>query len=155
MKKLLSIALVLMMVFSLAAATAAADGGDHVLRVGTLQAANTFDPLASELDITMNLVYDTVLKRDPDTLEVSPNVASSWTWEDDTTLRLTIRDDIFFSNGEKLTPEEIMKVNLPTGVPLVYEFDDQFNVLSKGYLGDPDAIAAKINKVADQGKAKG
>lgn len=56
---------------------------------------------------------------------------------------------------EKLTPEEIMKVNLPTGVPLVYEFDDQFNVLSKGYLGDPDAIAAKINMVANQGKAKG
>ena len=55
---------------------------------------------------------------------------------------------------ERLTPEEIMKVNLPTGVPLVYEFDDRFNVLSKGYLGDPDAIAAKINKVAGQGKAK-
>lgn len=55
---------------------------------------------------------------------------------------------------EKLTPEEIMKVNLPTGVPLVYEFDDRFNVLSKSYLGDPAAIAAKINKVANQGKAK-
>ena len=55
---------------------------------------------------------------------------------------------------EKLTPEEIMKVNLPTGVPLVYEFDDRFNVLSKAYLGDPDAIAAKINNVASQGKAK-
>lgn len=108
MKKLLSLVLVLMMVFSLTAATAAADGGDHVLRVGTLQAANTFDPLASELDITMNLVYDTILKRDPDTLEVSPNVASSWNWDDETTLRLTIRDDIYFSNGEKLTPEDVL-----------------------------------------------
>ena len=53
---------------------------------------------------------------------------------------------------EKLTPDEIMKVNLPTGVPLVYEFDDNFNVISKQYLGDPEVIAAKINKVAAQGK---
>lgn len=53
---------------------------------------------------------------------------------------------------EKLTADEIMKVNLPTGVPLVYEFDDSFNVISKQYLGDPSAIAAKINKVAAQGK---
>ena len=53
---------------------------------------------------------------------------------------------------EKLTPDEIMKVNLPTGVPLVYEFDDNFNVISKRYLGDPEVIAAKINKVAAQGK---
>ena len=53
---------------------------------------------------------------------------------------------------EKLTPDEIMKVNLPTGVPLVYEFDDNFNVISKQYLGDPEVIAAKIYKVAAQGK---
>ncbi len=53
---------------------------------------------------------------------------------------------------EKLTPDEIMKVNLPTGVPLVDEFDDNFNVISKQYLGDPEVIAAKINKVAAQGK---
>lgn len=53
---------------------------------------------------------------------------------------------------EKLTADEIMKVNLPTGVPLVYEFDDSFNVISKQYLGDPSVIAAKINKVAAQGK---
>jgi len=39
-----------------------------------------------------------------------------------------------------------MKVNLPTGVPLVYEFDDNFNVISKQYLGDPEVIAAKITK---------
>lgn len=53
---------------------------------------------------------------------------------------------------EKLTADEIMKVNLPTGVPLVYEFDDSFNVISKQYLDDPSVISAKINKVAAQGK---
>ncbi len=55
---------------------------------------------------------------------------------------------------EKLTPEEILKVNIPTGVPLVYTFDKDMNVLEKRYIGDPEAIAAKINAVANQGKAK-
>lgn len=55
---------------------------------------------------------------------------------------------------ENLSDEEIIKVNLPTGVPLVYEFDDNFKFVSKRYLGDQEKIAAKINAVANQGKAK-
>lgn len=55
---------------------------------------------------------------------------------------------------EKLTEDEIMEVNLPTGIPLVYELDQDFHVISKKYLGDQDAIAKKMKKVADQGKAK-
>lgn len=53
-----------------------------------------------------------------------------------------------------LTEEEIVSLNIPTGVPLVYAFDGDMNVLSKEYLGDPAVIEAKINKVANQGKAK-
>lgn len=55
---------------------------------------------------------------------------------------------------DNLSDEEIIGVNLPTGVPLVYEFDKDFNVISKKYLGDQEKIAAKINAVANQGKAK-
>lgn len=55
---------------------------------------------------------------------------------------------------ENLSPDEIMGVNIPTGVPLVYEFDQTFHVLKKQYLGDADAIAAKMASVANQGKAK-
>lgn len=55
---------------------------------------------------------------------------------------------------ENLTDDEIIEVNLPTGIPLVYEFDENFNVVSKGYLGDQEKIASKINAVANQGKAK-
>lgn len=54
---------------------------------------------------------------------------------------------------EKLTEEEIMKVNLPTGVPLVYEFDENFAVKNRSYLGDPETVAQKMQKVANQGKA--
>lgn len=55
---------------------------------------------------------------------------------------------------DKLTDDEIMAINIPTGVPLVYEFDDNFNVTNKYYLGDADAVAAKMHSVANQGKAK-
>ena len=55
---------------------------------------------------------------------------------------------------EHLTPEEILRVNIPTGVPLVYEFDADMNVVSKRYIGDAETIAAKIDAVANQGKAK-
>ncbi|XVK24888.1 2,3-diphosphoglycerate-dependent phosphoglycerate mutase [Pectinatus frisingensis] len=52
-----------------------------------------------------------------------------------------------------LSSEEIVNVNIPTGVPLVYEFDDNWSVTNKYYLGDAAAIQAKINSVASQGKA--
>lgn len=53
-----------------------------------------------------------------------------------------------------LSDEEIINVNIPTATPLVYEFDDEFNVIGKEYLCDPDELAAKMNSVANQGKAK-
>lgn len=55
---------------------------------------------------------------------------------------------------DKLSNEEIISVNIPTAVPLVYEFDDDFNVLRHYYLGDPEALKAKMEAVANQGKAK-
>lgn len=55
---------------------------------------------------------------------------------------------------DKLSQEEILELNIPTGVPLVYEFDDQWNVVNKTYLGDNEAIEAKMAAVAQQGKVK-
>ncbi len=57
----------------------------------------------------------------------------------------------YFDNA---TDEEILEVNIPTGIPLVYEFDDNFKVLNKYYLGDQEAINSKINAVAKQGSKK-
>ena len=39
-------------------------------------------------------------------------------------------------------------------MPLAYTFDRDWNVIDKRYIGDPDTIAAKIDAVANQGKAK-
>lgn len=55
---------------------------------------------------------------------------------------------------DNLTDEEIISVNIPTGIPLVYEFDDNFKVVNKYYLGNQDEINAKINSVANQAKKK-
>lgn len=55
---------------------------------------------------------------------------------------------------EHLSPEEIMEVNLPTGVPLVYTLADDFSVVEKRYLGDAGEIEAKMNSVAAQGASQ-
>ena len=51
-----------------------------------------------------------------------------------------------------LTPEEIVGVNIPTGVPLVYELSEDMEVLGKSYLGDQEALRAKMEAVKNQGK---
>ncbi len=55
---------------------------------------------------------------------------------------------------EKLTPEQIMEVNMPTGIPLMYELDSQLNVLSKKFLGDDETVKKAMETVANQAKKK-
>lgn len=55
---------------------------------------------------------------------------------------------------DKMSEEDIVGVNIPTGIPLVYEFDDEWNVIGSSYLGDPEKIKAKIEGVKNQGSAK-
>lgn len=55
---------------------------------------------------------------------------------------------------EDLTPEQILEINIPTGVPFVYQLDNNFKVLKKEYIGDAKEIEAAIQSVASQGKAK-
>jgi 2,3-bisphosphoglycerate-dependent phosphoglycerate mutase len=53
-----------------------------------------------------------------------------------------------------ISDEAIVEVNIPNGIPLVYEFDDELKPLRSYYLGDQAAIEAKMAAVANQGKAK-
>ena len=55
---------------------------------------------------------------------------------------------------DELSDKEIVSVNIPTGVPLVYTFDRDFNVIDKEYLIDKDALKEKQELVVNQGKAK-
>ena len=53
-----------------------------------------------------------------------------------------------------MSNEAILGLNIPTGVPIVYELDEDFKPISREFLGDPDEIAALMEAVANQGKAK-
>jgi len=55
---------------------------------------------------------------------------------------------------DNISEEEILKLNIPTGIPLVYELDENLKPINHYYLGDQEALAAKLQAVANQGKAK-
>lgn len=53
-----------------------------------------------------------------------------------------------------MSDEEIVKLNIPTGIPLVYELDKNLKPAKHYYLGDPEEVKKAMNKVANQGKSK-
>ena len=55
---------------------------------------------------------------------------------------------------EDISDGDIVEVNIPTGVPLVYELDKTLRPLNRYYLGDPAAIEAATQAVANQAKAR-
>lgn len=55
---------------------------------------------------------------------------------------------------DKLSEAEVLELNIPTGVPLIYEFDDDLNALKHYYLMGEAELKAKLDAVAAQGKAK-
>ena len=55
---------------------------------------------------------------------------------------------------DNIPDEEIVSLNIPTGIPLIYELDDDLNPLRHYYLGDPEELKKAMKSVADQGKVK-
>jgi 2,3-bisphosphoglycerate-dependent phosphoglycerate mutase len=55
---------------------------------------------------------------------------------------------------DNIPDSEIVELNIPTGVPLVYELDEQLKPIKHYYLGDEDAIKQALQSVANQGKVK-
>ena len=53
-----------------------------------------------------------------------------------------------------VSDQEIVDLNIPTGIPLVYVLNDDLEPLQKFYLGDPEAVKNATSAVADQGKAR-
>jgi 2,3-bisphosphoglycerate-dependent phosphoglycerate mutase len=54
---------------------------------------------------------------------------------------------------DSISDTDIVNLNIPTGIPLVYELDDNLKPIKNYYLGDADAIRAAQEAVANQGKA--
>ena len=55
---------------------------------------------------------------------------------------------------DEVSDQEIVELNIPTGIPLVYELDEELKPLRHYYLGDQAAVEAAMQAVANQGKAK-
>jgi 2,3-bisphosphoglycerate-dependent phosphoglycerate mutase len=55
---------------------------------------------------------------------------------------------------DNVSDEDIVGLNIPTGVPLVYELDADLHPIQHYYLGDPDEVRKAMEAVANQGKAK-
>jgi 2,3-bisphosphoglycerate-dependent phosphoglycerate mutase len=55
---------------------------------------------------------------------------------------------------DNISDADIMPLNIPTGIPLVYELDEKLKPIRHAYLGDPAEIEKRIAAVAAQGKAK-
>jgi len=55
---------------------------------------------------------------------------------------------------DNISDEDIAGLNIPTGVPLVYELDEELRPIRHYYLGDQEAIAASINAVKNQDSVK-
>ena len=55
---------------------------------------------------------------------------------------------------DEISDEEITGFNIPTGIPIAYDLDDDLKPLSHEFLGDPEAVAKAAAAVAAQGKAK-
>jgi len=55
---------------------------------------------------------------------------------------------------DNVSDEAITELNIPTGIPLVYELDETLKPIKSYYLGDPDAVKKAAEAVANQAKAK-
>ena len=111
-KKLLAAAMALTMIFALAVPAAAAESAHRDSFVyATSREPSSLDPAAFQgcyngyiIDLC---IYDTLVKMDNEG-NITPHLATEWEYEDDLTLHITIRDDVVFSNGEKLTAEDVL-----------------------------------------------
>ena len=54
---------------------------------------------------------------------------------------------------ENISDKEIMNFNIPTGIPLAYEFNDNLKPIKQGFIGDPETIEKAAQAVANQGLA--
>jgi 2,3-bisphosphoglycerate-dependent phosphoglycerate mutase len=55
---------------------------------------------------------------------------------------------------DDISEADITELNIPTGIPLVYELDERLEPLRHYYLGDPEAARAAAERVAAQSKAR-
>ena len=133
MQKILAMLLAAGMTFSLAACTSSTDPDDGNSSAPessavdnsetpggasseTLTVAINAEPDAlypqyaysSSVGVVSTLMYDTLVSWDAENNCAVPNLATDWEWVDDTHFRLNLRDDVYFSDGDQLTAEDVV-----------------------------------------------
>ena len=114
--------------------------------------------LLKEEGFSFDFAYTSVLKRAIHTLwNVLDELDQAWlpvekSWKLNERHGNSLRALVKYLDN--MGEDEILELNIPTGVPLVYEFDENFKPIKHYYLGNADEIAAKAAAVANQGKAK-
>lgn len=91
--------------------TAVSGVSDETLYVATEGEPNSLCPQYSGGNVNGRVdvqIYDTLVEYDYDTQTSSPSVATEWEWVDDTHLSITLRDDVYFTNGDQLTAEDVL-----------------------------------------------
>jgi 2,3-bisphosphoglycerate-dependent phosphoglycerate mutase len=64
----------------------------------------------------------------------------------------SLRAVVMYLKG--MSEDEILKFNIPTGIPYVFEFDDELKLKKDYFLGDPEKIKELMDKVANQAKKR-
>jgi len=86
-------------------------------------------------------------------------------WENEISVNLEAYEEVLVAaHGNSLravvkylkdmSDEDILAFNIPTGIPYVFEFDDDMNLLKDYFLGDPEVIKKLMEQVANQAKKK-
>ena len=117
-RKALCLALAAMMLLALAACGGKdAQTNDDpaqtpkTLTIGTMYEADSLDPQGSMLNYDggiRSLIFDQLFEFDMETQDIKPMIATDYTWADDVTLDINIRDDVYSSEGTHLTANDVL-----------------------------------------------
>ena len=120
------------------------------------------DPRNPRFEVRYNEVPDAELPRTESLKDTIERIMPYWKCVIFPTLK-TADELLVVAHGNSLrgiikhlkgiSDEEIVKLNLPTAVPYVFEFDDDLNLVKDYFLGDPEEIKKLMKAVANQGKA--
>lgn len=78
------------------------------IRVGWLSSPDSLDPANSNNSIGLSLCYDSLFSYNGETGKIEPNLVDTYQYLDDTTLQLTLKKGVTFSNGEELKASDVL-----------------------------------------------
>ncbi len=85
------------------------DEADRTLTIGVTSVNSTHDPLSTTSSTYQTYsLFECLFTIDPETQEVEPYLAERYTWVDDVTLEVKLREDVYFTDGQQLNTEDVL-----------------------------------------------